>query len=183
MPAIGGRSPNGYARHDVTAALDLSLSFRGVFGGSLAFLAGENFFCNQAGILPNRRVDLAGNIGIGLEKDLGILAALADALTVEGEPSAGFFHHAGFNAKIDQFAGFRDALAVHDVEFDLLEWRRELVLDHFHAGLIADDLVAFLDRADAADVETHGSVEFERMTAGRRFRRAIHDADLHADLV
>jgi len=32
--------------HNVTAALDLSLSFRGVFGGSLAFLAGENFFCN-----------------------------------------------------------------------------------------------------------------------------------------
>jgi hypothetical protein len=30
--------------HNVTAALDLS--FRGVFGGSLAFLAGENFFCN-----------------------------------------------------------------------------------------------------------------------------------------
>src|SRR5262249_5607491 len=100
-----------------------------------------------------------------------------------GEPGAGLFPHGGFDAEIDQFAGLGDALAVHDVEFDLLERRRELVLDHFDAGLIADYFVAFLDRTDAADVEAHGSVEFERMAAGCGFRRAIHDADLHADLV
>ena len=77
----------------------------------------------------------------------------------------------------------RHAFAVHDVELDLLERRRELVLDHLDAGLVADHLVALLDRADPADVETHRGVEFQRMTAGRRLGRAVHHADLHADLV
>ena len=105
-----------------------------------------------------------------LQEGLGVLAALADALAVIGIPGAGFLDHAGLDAKIDQFAGLRDALAIHDVEFDLLERRRHLVLDHLHAGLVADDLVAFLDRADAADVEAHGGIEFQRIAARRRLR-------------
>jgi hypothetical protein len=59
----------------------------------------------------------------------------------------------GLDAEIDQFAGLGDALAIHDVELDLLEGRRHLVLDHLDPGLVADHLVAVLDRADAADVE------------------------------
>jgi hypothetical protein len=43
--------------------------------------------------------------------------------------------------------------------------------------------VALLDRADPADVETHRGIEFERMTAGGGLGRAIHHADLHADLI
>ena len=73
--------------------------------------------------------------------------------------------------------------AVHDVELDLLEGRGDLVLDHLHAGLVADHFVAVLDRADAADVEAHRGIEFQRIAAGGGFRIAEHDADLHADLV
>src|SRR6202035_3554191 len=102
---------------------------------------------------------------------------------VIGEPGAGFFHDAGLDAEIDQFAVLGHAFAVHDVEFDLLERRRQLVLDHFYAGLVADHLVALLDGADAADVEADRGVEFERVPPGGGFRRAVHDADLHADLV
>src|SRR6185295_4045109 len=42
---------------------------------------------------------------------------------------------------------------------------------------------ALLDRADAANVDAHGSIEFQRIAAGRGFRVAEHDADFHADLV
>jgi hypothetical protein len=76
-----------------------------------------------------------------------------------------------------------DALAVHDVELDLLERRRHLVLDHLDAGLVADHLVALLDRADAADVEAHRGVELQRVAAGGGLGAAEHHADLHADLV
>src|SRR5439155_5103630 len=44
-------------------------------------------------------------------------------------------------------------------------------------------LSALLDRADSADVEAHRGVEFERMPAGGGLGRAVHYADLHADLV
>ena len=66
---------------------------------------------------------------------------------------------------------------------NLLERRRHLVLDHLDAGLVADDLLAILDRADAANVETDGGVELERVAARRGLGRAVHHADLHADLV
>ena len=64
-----------------------------------------------------------------------------------------------------------------------LERRRHLVLDDLDARLVADDLVAFLDRADAADVEADRGVELERVAARRGLRVAEHDADLVADLV
>src|SRR6185312_9026535 len=112
-----------------------------------------------------------------------IFAALTDALAVVGEPGARLLDHAGLDAEIDQLADLGDALAVHDVELDLLERWCQLVLHHLDAGLVADDLVAVLDRADAADVETHRGIELERVAAGRRLRRAVHHADLHADLV
>ena len=60
---------------------------------------------------------------------------------------------------------------------------RHLVLDHFDAGLVADDFFAGLDGADAADVEAHRGVELERVAAGGGLRVAEHHADLHADLV
>src|SRR5580700_6953973 len=161
-----------------------ALAFRRVVVlGGFALLAGENLFGDDAGILPDRHLDFSRDVGIGLEEAFGVLAALADALAVVGEPGAGFLHDAGLDAEIDQFAVLGYAFAIHDVELDLLERRRQLVLDHFYARLIADHLVAFLDGADAADIEADGSIEFERVAAGGGFRRAVHDADLHADLV
>ena len=114
---------------------------------------------------------------------LGVLAALADAGALVGEPGTGFLDDAGLHAEIDELAALRDALAVHDVELDHLEGRRHLVLHYLDAGLVADDLLLVLDLADAADVESDRGVEFERVAAGRRLGIAEHDADLHADLV
>ena len=108
--------------------------------------------------------------GFALQEGLGVLAALAEALAVVGEPGAGLFDDAGLDAEIDQFADLGNALAIHDVELDLLERRRDLVLDDLDAGLVADDLLAILDRADAADVEADGGIEFQRIAAGRGFR-------------
>src|SRR5438094_4110596 len=104
-----------------------------------------------------------------LQIGFGVLAALADALASIRESCAGFFDDAGLDAEIDQFAAFRDALAVHDVEIDDLERRRHLVLDELDPGLVADHLVAVLDRTDAAHIEPDGGIEFHRLAAGRRF--------------
>ena len=123
------------------------------------------------------------NVRIFLEIDLGVLAALADADRVIAEPGAGLLDDAGLDAEVEDFADLGHAFAVHDVEFDLLERRRDLVLDDLHAGRIADDIVAILDLAGAADVETDRSIELQRVAACRRLWIAVHDADLHPDLV
>ena len=107
--------------------------------------------------------------GLSLRIGLGVLAALADALIAEGIPGAGLLDDAGLDADVDQLAALGDALAVHDVELDLLEGRRDLVLDHLDAGGVADDLVAVLDRADAADVET----DARRRTSARCRRMVV----------
>ena len=52
------------------------------------------------------------------------------------------------------------------------------------SGAVAgDDAIGLLDRADAADVDAHAGVEFQRLAAGRRLGVAEHHADLFADLV
>ena len=76
-----------------------------------------------------------------------------------------------------------DAFVVHDVELGGAEGRGDLVLDHTHAGAVADDLGAELDGLDAAHIQAHRGVELERHAAGGGLGVAEHDADLLAQLV
>src|SRR5882757_3997704 len=90
--------------------------------------AGEDLFGDQAGILADRGLDLRGHVGIGLEERFRVLATLPEPLAVVREPGAGLLDDAGLDAEVEDFAHLGDTLAVHDVEFDLLERRRQLVL-------------------------------------------------------
>src|SRR3546814_1239721 len=109
-----------------------------------------------------------------------VLLSLTDADAVERIPSTRFLDDAGLDAEVDDLAETRNAFAVHDIEFDLFERRRDLVLHHLDAGRVADDVFTDFDRAGAADIETHRCIEFERVAAGRGFGVAVHHADLHA---
>ena len=86
-------------------------------------------------------------------------------------------------AQLDDLAFARNAFTVQNVENRFAERRRNLVFNYFDAGFVANHLIALLDGADAADIQAHRGIELERIAAGRRFRVAEHDADLHANLV
>src|SRR5262245_60460573 len=76
-------------------------------GGSLQHLIDD-----QPGVLADRLLDLVCDLRVLLQERLGVLAALADALAVEGEPGAGLLDDAGAHAQVHQLAGLGDALAV-----------------------------------------------------------------------
>src|SRR6185503_5783277 len=78
----------------------------------IAFFGGQNLFGDQAGVLADRGLDLVGDIGILLEEGFGVLAALADALAVVGEPGARLLDHARLDAEVDELAHLGHALAV-----------------------------------------------------------------------
>src|ERR1700694_671450 len=183
---MGGTSPGMTLNLDIDNSgnsLRPALLRRLLAVGVALGTACQNLLRDQAGVLADRGLDLRGHIRIGLEERLRVLAALAEPLAVIGEPGAGFLDDAGLDAEIENFSHLGDALAVHDVEFDLLERRRQLVLHHLDAGLVADHLVALLDGADAADVEADGGVEFQRVAAGGSFRRNVPPPDLYPGLV
>src|SRR5690606_1161512 len=110
-------------------------------------------------LLAQFRLEPLGDRGVLLEVLPGVLLALADPLLAHAVPGARLLHQLGLHAHVDQLALAGDALAVQDLGDDLLERRRHLVLDDLDLGLVADDLVALLDRTDAADVQAHGGVE------------------------
>ena len=89
------------------------------------------------------------------EKGFGVLATLADSLALVGKPGARLLDHTRLNAEVDQFAAFRDAFAVHDVEVDNFKWRRHLIFYNLDASLIANHLIPILDRTDAPDVKAN----------------------------
>ena len=76
-----------------------------------------------------------------------------------------------------------DAFRVHDVELGLPERRRHFVLHHFNANVGADDVLFFLDRSDATDVESQRRVELQRLAARGRLGISKHHADLLAQLI
>src|SRR5438552_1409103 len=92
----------------------------GVFSGALAVAAAgvgdHQRVGDLAGVAADRGLDLASDLLVLLEERPRVLAALADALAVIGEPRARLLDHARLDAEIDQLAGLGDALAVHDVE-------------------------------------------------------------------
>src|SRR6185437_2561268 len=128
--------------------------------GQLVFFAGADHqrLADFLGLSADRILDPPGDVGIFLEVELGVLAALADAHAVIAEPGARFLDEPGLDSEVEDLADLADALAVHDVEFDLLERRRDLVLDDLHPGRVADDVVAILDLPGAADVEPDRSI-------------------------
>src|ERR1700712_864333 len=138
---------------------------------------------HHAGLLAYALLDGGGHLRMVTQELLGILASLPDPLAVEAEPGAGLLPDVRLPAEIDQLAHLADALTVHDVELDLPERRRHLVLDHLDACLVADDLVALLDLADASYVQPDRGIELQRIAARRRLRAAEHDTDLRAYLV
>src|SRR5712675_3064445 len=75
-------------------------------GGDLARRRCHHRIGDGAGIAADRLLDLLADLRVLLQIGFGVLAALADALAVIGEPCAGFFDDAGLDAEIDQFAAF-----------------------------------------------------------------------------
>src|SRR5262245_26515911 len=94
-------------------ALALGKTALRALGALGAFLrpAFEDVAGEEAGILPDRPLDLLGRLGMLLEIGLGVLAALPDPLAVEGEPGARLLHDPGLDPEIDEFAGLGDTLA------------------------------------------------------------------------
>src|SRR6185437_15542429 len=128
-------------------------------------------------------LDLPRHLTVGLQIIARIVLALPDAIALVGVPGAGLLDDALRRAELDDLALAGDPLAVHDLELRLAEGGSHLVLHYLHARHIADDFVAVLDGADAADVEADRGVELQRVAAGGGLRIAEHHADLHADLV
>src|SRR5438477_6978363 len=89
-----------------------------------------------------------------LQSLLCVLATLAEPLALIREPRTTLFNYAIVRREIEQVAFLRNAFAVHDVELGLAERRRDFIFRDFHLRTIADDAIAVLNGADAANVET-----------------------------
>src|SRR5262245_11421105 len=129
------------------------------------------------------RLEVGHHVGIVAQELLRVLAPLPDARLSIGDPGAALLEELVVDPHVDEVAGPRDALPVHDVELGGAEGDGDLVLHDLELGAAADGLLALLDRADPADVDPDRGVELQGAAAGRRLGVAEHDADLLADLV
>src|SRR6185312_2810677 len=74
------------------------------------------------------RFDRVVRLGVIDQELLRVLTTLSDALSIEGEPSATLVDNVCFGREVDEISLARNTLSVQDVELDLLERRRHLVL-------------------------------------------------------
>src|SRR4051812_22503228 len=157
-----GAGASARPRPSVTSPVPLLRGFGGVV---LIGRRHHHGVGDHAGLLAHPGLDRVGHVRVIPQELLGVLPALADALAVIAEPGARLLDDTGLHAEIEQLADLADALAIHDVELDLAERRRELVLRHLHPGLVADGLVAVLDAADPPDLHADRGVELQRVAA------------------
>src|SRR5713226_8655997 len=106
-----------------------------------------------------------GQLAVLLQRLGRLLAPGPEPLASEREPGPALLDQAALAGEFQELVRPRDAHSVEDVELRLAEGRRELVLHHLHPRARADHLIAFLDRADAADVQAHRRVELQRVAS------------------
>src|SRR4029077_21021270 len=82
----------------------------------------------DADLLANPLGDLDHDLGAVDQELLGVLPPLPELLALVGVPGTGLLHEAEVHADVERGALPADALAVHDVELGLPEWRGDLVL-------------------------------------------------------
>src|SRR5688572_8671351 len=140
----------------------------------LALADGSDRILREAHFRAQLEFDRFSGRGIRLEEGLRVLAALAEALAAVGEPRAGLLDDVALDGFVEQITFARNAFAVHDVELGLAEGRGHLVLDHLHARAAADDRIAILDGADAADVHANRRIELQRAAARGGLGAAEH---------
>mmetsp|Transcript_9952 Transcript_9952/g.38688 ORF Transcript_9952/g.38688 Transcript_9952/m.38688 type:complete len:352 (-) Transcript_9952:300-1355(-) len=102
---------------------------------------------------------------------------------VQGVPGASALDESAAKAEVNKLADAGDTSSVGHVELRHAEGRRELVLDHADAGGAGHNLVALLDLAGAADVQSDGCVVLEGLPSRSHLGGAEDHAHLGADLV
>src|SRR3546814_16232219 len=108
--------PQGPVRYWMKDAAGSSSGRLGLVASGLAVVAAlEHRRRHQASILADLLFDLRGDLRVLLEEGLGVLAALADALAVVGEPGAGIVDDVGLHDEGPPPDGLGEALAVGEV--------------------------------------------------------------------
>src|SRR4051812_28682982 len=96
-----------------------------VDGGGQDFVMGQvsGYDGTDTELLLDLLLDLVGHVDVLDQEVAGVLLALAQLLTLVGEPGAGLADEALLDTHVDERAFPADALAVEDVELSLLERR------------------------------------------------------------
>src|SRR3546814_18003251 len=81
---------------------------------------------------------------------------LADADAVVAEPRPRFFDQSGLDAEIEHLAKLGSTTTVHDIEFDLLARRGDLVLYDLPPRRLDSAIVAIIVMAGSAGVRSSG---------------------------
>src|SRR5699024_3345412 len=116
----------------------------GVIGVFLRFVGHD-----QTQLVLDTQLDLLGQAGVVAEEVADVPLALAQLITVIGEPGAGLADDAVVDAHIDEAALAGDPVPVEDVELGLLERRGDLVLHDLRACPVADRVLTLLEGFDA----------------------------------
>ena len=86
-------------------------------------------------------------------------------------------------AQIQQVALARDAFAIKHVEFSFAKRSGDFILHDFDLGPRPRDLIAFLDGADASDINPHRGVKLQSSPTGGSFGITKHHADFLPNLI
>src|SRR5699024_8817919 len=121
-------------------------------------------------LLHDAVLQLFGQLGVRLQEITSLFLALAELLTLIGEPGPRLLNNPGVHAEVKDRALSGNALTVEDVELGDLERRRDLILHDLQPGAVTPHILAVLQCLDAADVAANGGVELQGLTAGGRLR-------------
>src|SRR6186713_927771 len=146
VPASATRTNRNAARKIMCAYQALTRPCRSVRPDALELRPRRGLHRHELG--SDLGFDFLGELRTRLQEFTRVVLALANALALVAVPGARLLDDALRRTHVDDLAFARNAHAVHDFELGLAERRRHLVLDHLHAGLVADDFFAILDGPD-----------------------------------
>src|SRR5882724_1230220 len=96
-------------------------------------------------------LDAFENLRLLLQRRLGILASLSQAIALIGKPRTTLVDDVLCDGQIQNIAFARDAFAIHDVKLALTERRRHFIFRDLDLRAVPYYAVSVLDGSDASD--------------------------------
>ncbi len=134
-------------------------------------------------LFPDLCFDLVCQFGIVDQQLLYGVPSLSQLIIIVAEPTTALLHDTKLYAHIDDLSHFGNAFSENDIEFRLPEGRRYFILNDLHFNVVPYGFIAVLYLCHATYIQSHGSIKFQRISAGGCFGVSEHHADLFTKLV
>lgn len=138
---------------------------------------------DKEGIMEKSGLDLKRELRIIIEILIGVIEKMKEKMGIIGEKGKRIIKKKGIEKKIEKIEKIGKEREINDIELEMIERRREIVIKKIKEGMVEKKLVEIIDGEDKENIEEKRRIEIERIEESCSLRREENEKDINEDMV